>query len=533
MRTVLAVILLFAACATLPAQETREGKVSYITSQHVYVRFASTEGISDGDTLFRHGTAGEVPALVVKNHSSTSCVCSPLGNVSLSVGTPVTGRLKEVASPEAAVSGVEESEVTEKPQDTESPGAEEEAGAVMPEQEIHGRLSLASYTWFKNAVTDGRQRMRYTFSLDADRIAGMGLSAETYVSFSHKSEQWDEIRENIFNGLKIYNLSASYAFSETMRLTAGRKINPRLSSVGAIDGLQLEKTFGSLTAGTVAGFRPDYSDYGFNTGLFQYGFYLAHRFSGQNGVMQNTLAYMEQMNGGRTDRRFVYFQHNNNLVPNLWFFGSVEADLYQAVDGEKKTVFNLYNTYVTVRYRVIRELTLSLSYSARKNLVYYESYKDFLDRLLDDPTLQGWRFRISARPVPYLYAGAHASYRYRKDDPATTRNVHGYVTWARVPALGVSVTGTVTWLQSAYLDGMVYGIGLRRDLLDGKLSAGVKYHYVDHYYRSAETDVAQHVGEAGLSWNICGKLSLTVHYEGTFEPDIGYNRVFAGLSQRF
>ena len=51
------------------------------------------------------------------------------------------------------------------------------------------------------------------------------------------------MKENIFTGLKIYNLSASYAINETMSLSFGRKINPKLSSVGAIDGLQFEKKF--------------------------------------------------------------------------------------------------------------------------------------------------------------------------------------------------------------------------------------------------------------------------------------------------
>ena len=116
---------------------------------------------------------------------------------------------------------------------------------------------------------------------------------ETYTTFSHTLNQWDEIRENVFNGLKIYNLSASYAFGESMMLTAGRRINPKLSSVGAIDGLQFEKRFGSLSAGVIAGFRPDYQDYSINSGLFQYGAYLAHEFKGASGRMHNTLAYME------------------------------------------------------------------------------------------------------------------------------------------------------------------------------------------------------------------------------------------------
>jgi hypothetical protein len=525
MRYTITAIVLFMALNVLLGQEALEGKVTYITSQHVYVRFSSTVGLNDGDTLFTRGSGGEVPALVILNHSSASCACEPLGDVSLKLSDQIFGRPKARESP--ASPPVEEDAAPEV--------AAEEGVIVNPprKQDIDGRFSVASYNYLKNQQSAGRQRMRYAFSLDASNIGGSGLTLESYLTFSHTLKQWDEIKENIFNGLKIYNLSASYAFRSSMHLTAGRRINPRLSSVGAIDGLQFEKGFGGLKAGLIAGFRPDYQDYSINTDLFQYGAYLAHDFKGSAGKMQNTLAYIEQMNGGLTDRRFLYFQHSNNLIRKLWFFASVETDLYQQVDGSKKTVFNLYNTYLILRYRVVRPLTLSMSYSARNNLIYYESYKDFLDRLLEDKTLQGWRFRINYHPIPHLYLGTHAAYRYRKDDPVATKNAHGYATYSQIPAIGASVTATVTWMQSAYLDGMIYGLGMDKDFLKGKLHTSLKYHYVDQTYRSAEQALPQHVGEAGLSWAVYRKLSLSVHYEGTFEESLEYHRIFVSLNQRF
>jgi hypothetical protein len=176
---------------------------------------------------------------------------------------------------------------------------------------------------------------------------------------------------------------------------------------------------------------------------------------------------------------------------------------------------------------------VSLSYSARNNLIYYETYKDFLERLLDEKTLQGWRFRINYRPIPYLYLGAHGVYRYRKDDPMPTKNAHGSVTYSRIPGIATSVNASVTWMQSAYLNGMIYGIGMGKEFLDGRLQMELKYHYVDHAYRSAEMTIAQHVGEAGLTWSIYRKLALSLFYEGTFEEFFTYHRIFAGLSQRF
>jgi hypothetical protein len=49
----------------------------------------------------------------------------------------------------------------------------------------------------------------------------------------------------------------------------------------------------------------------------------------KHGIIQNTLAFIQQNNSGQTDRRFAYFQHSNSLLTGLKFFGSVECDLYK------------------------------------------------------------------------------------------------------------------------------------------------------------------------------------------------------------
>ena len=50
-----------------------EGTVSYISSQNIYVKFSSTEGIETGDTLFLKINNNYIPAIKVDYISSTSC----------------------------------------------------------------------------------------------------------------------------------------------------------------------------------------------------------------------------------------------------------------------------------------------------------------------------------------------------------------------------------------------------------------------------------------------------------------------------
>jgi hypothetical protein len=567
MRHVLSTLVLLLAGLYVMGQdrhEIREGNVSFITSQSVYVKFPSMERMAAGDTLFLKQGDTYVPALQIKNLSSISCVCVPLVAKEFKVadaiyakvppgadretvqqrvsadsagraGRPESDSLAEVAAVAAVAVG--EAAAVDDTTGAEAADADtavaEAAGRAGLQQQISGRISVSSYSHFYNRESVRSQRMRYTFSIQARNLGNTGFSAESYVSFVHSNTNWEEIKGNIFRGLKIYNLSVRYDFNETMYLSAGRKINRRLSSVGAIDGLQFEKRFGSLILGAFAGSRPDYKDYGVNPDLLQYGAYLGHVLQKPKLSMENSLAFVEQTNRSNTDRRFLYFQHSSWLMKNLYIFASAEADMYKKVNDTTTNTLDLSNVYLSVRYRIIRPLSVGLSYSSRQNVIYYETYKDFVERLIDNEALQGWRLSIHARPARYLVMGVYGGYRYRKADPRPSKNVHAYATYSRIPGIGVSATLSTTWLWTSYLSGRIYSLGLSRELIPGKLNGGLKYRYVDYLYRTSETGLAQNVLEASLSWRIYQKLSLSVYYEGTFETSDPYNRLYINVSQRF
>ena len=71
-----------------------QGSVSYISTQNVYVKFVSTKGIQIGDTLYL--TKGEklIPALVVSNKSSISCIGNAFPGVQLSLTNVLIARKK-------------------------------------------------------------------------------------------------------------------------------------------------------------------------------------------------------------------------------------------------------------------------------------------------------------------------------------------------------------------------------------------------------------------------------------------------------
>ena len=106
--------------------------------------------------------------------------------------------------------------------------------------------------------------------------------------------------------------------------------------------------------GAAAGTRPDYENYGFSPNLFEYGAYIGQNQKVKNGFVQTSLAFFEQRNHSKIDRRFVYFQHSNSIVKNLNLFTTFEVDLYKVENGQRSNTISLTGSYVSLNYRLKR-----------------------------------------------------------------------------------------------------------------------------------------------------------------------------------
>lgn len=543
--TVILLFLTLLASASLNGQEVKEnqsGQVSYVSSKNVYVKFKSTRGISVRDTLFITSNGSMIPVLTVNNLSSTSCICTAISTLTISVADQIiarvmvkpktetktdTGKTDELILPVAAVPVIMDTLSSKQPETT-----------GKPKQQIRGSISAYSYSNFSNTGVDNSQRFRYTLSLSAKNIAGSKISFDNYMSFRHKLGEWSEVQNNLFNALKIYNLSVTYDPNKTTQISIGRRINNNIASLGAMDGLQLQKSFNRFSLGAVAGFRPDYETYGFNASLFQYGGYAAYQSDRPGIVNESSVAFMQQMNGSKTDRRFLYFQHTNSFIKNIYFLGTFEVDLYQmTVDSlGKETPSNTFSPtglYLSLRYKLSQKLTISGSYDVRKNVMYYETYKSSIEQILDNELRQGFRVNANYRITRYLYFGLQGGYRNLKSDPHPSKNVYSYITYSQIPFLKLSATISGTYLQSGYINGLIGGISISRDFFKGKVQTGLGYRYVDNEIPENFTNLRQHMAEFNFSWQFYKKMILSVNYEGTFENQYKYNMVYVQVRKRF
>jgi hypothetical protein len=535
MRIVIVIFILLFCSQVTSAQELKreiEGFVTYLTAQNIYTKFISAQGIKPGDKIFIRKNGELVAVIAVENSSSVSCVGKPISAEILKVGDKVIALIsKEDAE-------ILQETILEQPAknilDTLNTSQQNPLNVTpLRKERIDGRIQVSSYTNLSNLPSGNNARLRYTWAMNASNIGNSRISFDSYISFNHKLNDWAPIRQNIFYGLKIYDFNLRYNARENITIWLGRKINPKISSIGAIDGVQLEMNFKHFYWGAVAGFRPDFSDYSFNKNLLEYGAFLGHTAKNDNGVMQTTLAGFNQTNSGNTDRRFMYFQHDNSLLKDLNLFLSSEVDLYKMLNGIPVNELSLTSLYLMLNYRISQKLSISASYDNRKNIIYYETFKNYIDVMLADATRQGVQFRINYRPIQYMNIGLSTSYWDRAGDSKPTQNVNGFLTYTQLPGLNASVSLTINSLQTSYVKGQIYGLRMDKDFFKGKFNWGVSYRYVDYTYLTSSEKLIEHIASTDLSFQFTRKFSVSVNYEGTFEKQVIYHQVYCNLIKRF
>lgn len=509
------------------------GNVSFMSSRNIYVRFKSTSGINTQDTLFTNAGGVLVPVLIVRNLSSTSCFCEPLALVNLTVSQAVVAKNKNRTNNTEIIKSV--IDLNKVPAISSSgDSVKKSTKPDVLKQKINGSISAFIYYDFSTAKKQNPVQYRYNYSLDARNIGNSKFSVENYISFKYNPANKTGLKNDIFNSLKIYSLNFIYDVDKTTKITIGRRINYKVASMGAMDGLQVEKSLGNFSVGGMIGSRPSYKDYSFNASLFQYGGYLSYeKRSPAFRFNESSIALMQQMNHNKTDRRFVYFQHSNSLLKNIYFTGTFEIDLYKLQNDIPQNTFSLTGLYLSLRYNMTKDLILTASYDQRKNVLFYETYKSFIDSVLEKEKRQSYRLQINYHLTRNMFVGIESGYRHLKSDPEVSENVSGYLTYTQLPLLNASITLSGTYLKTNYITGKTFVTDITKDFFKGKLQTNVGYRYLDYILTENKTGIPQNIIEMGLYLQMPWKTWISANYEGTFEKNIKYTRIYLQFRKRF
>lgn len=536
LKYIIAAILLYLtgsiAYASTYEKVERIGIVTYKSTQNVYVKFENTAGIAPGDTLFQKTESSIVPAVIVQFISTKSVAGQTIGDIELKVDDKLYAVIeKEIPDsttvsdklPETAIV-LSNQEVTAKDNFTRK---------KLNESGISGKFSIQSYSNISNSsYFADNQRWRYSFALNAKKIGGSNLSFSNYMTFAYRADQWVKLKENIGQSIRVYDLAMNYDFSKKTSLWLGRHLNRKISNISSIDGLQFETGINENYIGVVGGSRPNYTDLGLNMKLFEYGVYLGREDSLSSGYMTNTVAFFEQTNDFKTDRRFLYLQHSNSLIPKTNIFLSTEVDMFKMISGLKSNEFQLTSLFASVRYSPSSAFSISLNYDARKNVIYYETYKNFIDSLFENETRQGFNVRINVRPVNRVFLGLSGGYRFQKSDIKPARNFGAYAGYSEIPGIYITPTVSYTKLITSYIDGGVAGLRLSRSF-GSIFDLSVYYRNTQYKFYSTIGNLNQNSVSVDLSTMLLNPVFFTISYEGIFEKTSTSGRILLDLTTRF
>lgn len=510
------------------------GKVTYKSSQNIYVKFENTDGIFQGDTLYTKFKDKMYPVMQINFISTTSCAGTPISNDNIKVGDELFAVIF-ARQEDKNIQLDTISNIISPLQDETIPRVVNNPNLKNFKKNIsNGRVTIQSYSSINpDKMNSDDQRWRYTFSYNAEKIEETDLSISSYFSYAYTVGQWQKIKKSPWDNLKVYDLSLGYDFDEETNIRLGRYINPKISNIGSVDGLQFQKIFSNYFGGLLIGSRPDFTTLGFNSKLFEYGGYIGRTDTIENGIMENTIAFFQQTNNFKTDRRFMYFQHNNSILEGFNLYLSSELDLFALENGAEKTKPSLTSFFLSTRYSPARIISFSLSYDARKNVIYYETFRSFVDSLIENETRQGIRFGTNIRPFNNVFIGLNAGYRFLKKDIKPSKNLNGYITYSQIPILDISATVSYSNLISSYVDGNIYGVSFSKYLTFIDYSISASYTKVEYNYLTSISKLNQNNLSIDLSGRIINQLYLSFSYEGIFEAQMNYSRILVDLSLRF
>ncbi|HEY9166667.1 MAG TPA: hypothetical protein VIS48_10955 [Candidatus Kryptonia bacterium] len=469
--------------------------------------------------------------------SSGSCAGPVIGKIPVNVGDKAYALVEgeEKMTSNIMTAGDEKDTSMVRTEIESKPVAVSSNRSRLPESRLYGGVTVNSSSNFSNYTNvPDLQRWNYSLNLNADHINGSQFFFTDYMNYSYLGNEWSQVTSNPLSNLRVYDLALSYK-SDDINLWAGRYINNNVAGVGPIDGFQGEMRLGSFTAGAVAGSRPDFYNLSFNPRYPQIGGYVSRLDSMVNGLMVNTIGVFQQFNELRTDRRFVYFQHNSSPTRILNIYITGQVDIFRLNKKVVTNDFSLTNLYASAQIAPINLFAVNLSYSGQRNIIYYQTFGTTLDSILEsvNQLRHTVRLDLNIRPFSSTFVLLGTGYSFQQGDIDPTRDVQVTLTQSEIPYLQITGTLTYSRIISNFLNGSVYGITLTKYVSFNSSTIAVGFSRVNYGFGNGAGHLVQNQPNASLTTRLPGNLFMNLYYQGTFNGATSYGSLMGGINARF
>lgn len=269
----------------------------------------------------------------------------------------------------------------------------------------------------------------------------------------------------------------------------------------------------------ILGSRPDLRDYWFNTHLIQIGLFYNRIDSLYSSSIQNSLGFIEQTNNFKSDRRFIFIEHSNNLIPNTTSFFMSEIDFFNMTNLGIKEQINITSLYTGFNIRIMKHLNFSLSFDSRKNFFYLNEYRNQIDSLIIDNFRNGIKIFSSYSPINGLRLSAYYYQSKLKNERKSANNIGASIFYYSDFLFNSSFSVSLNNYKSNFINGNNFSFTISRDLSEfGNLSLSYK-NYEFNSSTSRFLSISQSL-ELGYSLNLSRSYNLYLIFEKNFNNKI-------------
>lgn len=366
--------------------------VTYLVGNSVYIDAGSDMGLAEGMAVevIRDGT--RIADLTVTYLSTRRASCS----IVASTGEILVGdAVRFTASAPVPV-----------PVSTETGGGNRVPGSSWRDAGIRGRLGLR-YLTLQDRSGRGESFFQPAFdvSLRGTRIGGSpyDLMIDIRAKTTYRTRTAGENLSR--DEFRVYRLCGSRGGrDDRWRFSVGRLVSTNFSSMSLIDGGLAEWQPSRLSLGVFGGTHPD-ADLGFSSKDAEFGVYARWSDSGTGDMRYaTTLGWVRSQESGSFNREFLLLK-GFLAGRGFHFFASQEIDVNRGwkTDVESGSL-SWTSTYVNLRYRVSRSLSLRAGYDNRRRVRLYRD-RETPESSFDDSYRQGFRAGVDGRVGRLLRAG--------------------------------------------------------------------------------------------------------------------------------
>ncbi len=532
----LSLLLLSAGGGELRAQNTFNGKVTYLTSTTAYVDLGTNQGFDVGDTL-RVMKKGDVAALLIVQTIASK-----------SMSTLIAGKKTDLREGDAVVG------VTFRAPKPVPPSVPPDTSAGAPPpvtaqvvkpppppaagvNNIHGRIGLQYYGMWTTASPDlAFSQPAAVISFNGDKLLGTTLSFSFYSNsrYDLRSQALRVGTDNPRLTNRIYDASIGYDLpGGALQMRLGRFIVPVIGGVGTFDGIAGTGQAGKMQFGVALGTQPGWrnSDLQINGPKFA-AFATFTEGDYAKTYYQGSVAYAQQYYMNRLDRGFFYIQNSATFPSSLSLYQNANFDMHDLVQGERKISPHLTDFFLSASYRPLNWISTSGSYAVRRNIFFLQSFGDIPDSLFDRSLLQNAQLSLGFRLPWTMYLTTAGTLRLKEGDSRVARSLMLNYSWADIAgsALGMYLTGSVA--DNIYNTSTSYSVELHRDLFRD-LYVSLRANRYGYTYTATNRSILRTTVGTDILFRVSKMLFATISYERYFEQPQSTDRLYLELSARF